>query len=413
MAEKQSEMGRLAFYIGFLLAATTSASALPRAAVAAETSCAEKVLEVLSGRGIWGDPDLGLLTVTQGGKVLRDTYRKDGLPTVRQAAVDDHDGRFVWVERNFWAKVTGAGWVATYSETPLANQGDPRSVAMSLGTRVARALGFRIGVDRLAIPADSEVLNAHIENLNRYLPPGQKINSRYRDIRETDPYLFDLKFIEGAEETVAPYARGFRNKVHDASFHLLQMLLPESIEMQVQRNSTMILNFVKFAEAQISAGKLSRKVGYSVTSKLAKLYTLLLDVGTGNFSGRYVRTPDNAVQYAFETLTWNGASSESLLDGLVSHISQWHGPHEKLDGYKNLLTYPQTAFLKEFSNLENRTTIMGLLTEFKKSEYLPAGTDVPMPETSQDVLTQAKAKYEAIQDAAARVDRDREPGAGP
>lgn len=165
----------------------------------------------------------------------------------------------------------GVGWSTSYRTTPYDPQGNPQWPIYLLGKKAAKVLGFSMkdidgqGSSSFMTLPSLEYLKQIISNVNRLLPTQYQIHLNfYPD--EPSPKKLTRYLQRYADSESLPMGDAQANveiAIHDLSFHLLSMIIPNEVTAESRKIMRKILDFgdqlmVRFAKTphQSAAAKL-------------------------------------------------------------------------------------------------------------------------------------------------------------
>ena len=262
------------------------------------------------------------------------TYRflREEAETVRSVGEmpGPNGGKLIILEKN--EKVYS--WYSQFSLFPGADQGDPRASANALGVELAYFFGVRkISENRMTIP-DVKELNGARRKLNRALKAlgYRPIPIRFyeQNIENHQDLTYLRKFISSFG---LPYSESGPLRVHDASYHLISVLLTEELLLPVVERYQWILKFYDFVKKQKEPQFIQQmQRGYFLAHLVDRI-----DAGLGNLqpffvtrnrkllsnhiAGFSIYGPDaSQLEKTWNMLTVNGKSKRGMLDELITSL---------------------------------------------------------------------------------------------
>ncbi len=227
-------------------------------------------------------------------------------------------------------------WYSQFSLFPGADQGDPRAAANALGVDLAYFFGLReISENRITIP-DAKELNWARLKLNRSLKTlGFKpipIRFYEQGIESHHDMTYLRKFIRFYS---LPYSDKGSLRVHDASYHLMSVLLTEELLAPIVERYQWVLKFYEFVRKQ-KEKKFIRQMqrAYFIPHLVDRI-----DAGLGNLqpffvtrtrklltniNGRFsIYGPDaSQLDKTWKMLTVNGKSKRGMMDELITQLME-------------------------------------------------------------------------------------------
>lgn len=246
----------------------------------------------------------------------------------------------------------GNSWMSYFDPDQNGNhQGDPRLLAILLGTKGANFMGFRSVSDREILVPDSEALNFAIERLNK------KLIAHGKEPVDVRFYKSDLKTPEGIERYFNEFEKNFAlpaakegfYAIHDAAYHYASILVPPQL-LKVHRARTKVLN--SYLNHLVAATKnelpIFRQIILKVVHEARERHVSDTDTGNGNFGLFLARYIDNQItqeraasvldSHVRWTLNQGGSADylrlviEKLNNGLVDNRQLDHQNVEKEAG---------------------------------------------------------------------------------
>lgn len=258
-------------------------------------------------------------------------------------------------------KKTGAYWFSAYEAERFAPQGDPTWFPLIGGIKTGYFFGFRrISPNEMTIPDIKEISGA-IQRINQTLQRNREetVGVAFYPAA-TNEVVFDEEFLRKfADERALPMAVEGPLAIHDVSYHLSAVFLPNQVIEHGARITKRLLEFVDFAKKQASGDrKLRWIVRDGALNSLLDQRAAQVDF-LGNFtaikasqitgeltSGEYIHEFGDRVHREFSA---EGASPNQYLKSLVGSANTGipRTPEEKLEEAQQFSELVQ-AFIQKY-----------------------------------------------------------------
>jgi hypothetical protein len=210
--------------------------------------------------------------------------------------------------QRFLLEKQGAKWSspATSLETRNDPQGDPRWTLDVLGRAGARKLGFElVGENRIYVPS-TKMLNERLRGISG-------ITFYDQSAVNTEVYL--REFAEGPNAALPMDTHGANHFLHDISFHMGILVLPDSALKIMRERASFSLFFSDFLKRQPVKNEEEKKAYRAWAFLVRTMEASRIDVGTGLLSPTFAKsTSDFAANQDFEAFKTSMRTSYDLLD---------------------------------------------------------------------------------------------------
>lgn len=165
--------------------------------------------------------------------------------------------------------------------------GDPTALKVVFGTAVSRYLGIEFPSDQAAILPSADRINWAIDQINarREGAASHRIGIRFYETSGKQPAISYLSRF--ADEGALPIAHELR--LHDTDLHVPAILIPEAEIDLARRQIRCFLEFRDYVLNHLDGmAEWRRTKTLELLAKLADIYVLKIDTGTGNFGTAYI-----------------------------------------------------------------------------------------------------------------------------
>jgi hypothetical protein len=179
-------------------------------------------------------------------------------------------------------KLTGDSWFSVYAPVDNAFLGDPRWFSALFGSKVSTYFGFNfISNSEITAPTAARI-ESTISKLNLKLPENNKIGITFfeTDNKDLDSKTYLTRFMNNSE---LPIAHAGQLSIHDISYHLSSIALPEYLIEQTKARIQLALEFSSWVNSQKDISTWEKYVLSDIATKLIESRARSLDIGTGNF----------------------------------------------------------------------------------------------------------------------------------